>query len=80
MLALCPAPCNESRSAAATFARGTHDEDRIIEDRTGAPKSERFAAHDEAAKDNPDRKLVGRGPTRMAAIRDLLELLEEHQA
>jgi hypothetical protein len=28
MVALCPAPCNESRSAAATFARGTHDEDR----------------------------------------------------
>lgn len=51
----------------------------VTEDRTGAPKSERFAAHDEAAKDNPDRKLVGRGPTRMAAIRDLLELLEEHQ-
>jgi hypothetical protein len=53
----------------------------VTEDRTGVPKSERFAARDEAAKDkdNPGRKLVGRGPTRMAAIRDLLELLEEHQ-
>ena len=55
---------------------------RIQEDNTGyAPKDCRFTAYDDetfdGAEDSSTRNQVGHGATRIAAIRNLLDLLDD---
>jgi len=56
----------------------------ITEDSTGiAPADYRFTAYDDdtydGAEDSRTRNQIGHGATRIAAIRDLLDLLDEEK-